>query len=495
MRRIVMPVVLLAIAIGTLISSNALSNQLHNDLGEMIADDTQLAKVQTPLISTRRLTNVLAPSLATPELRNTLNELMARAPAIACMSVALTERPMPIYESGTNLRLMPSEASLLATLATAYKELGPDHTFTTSIAALVEPQNGVVNGDIYLVGGGDPLLLTADYLKALPPNSNSLHTPIENLAQQLVDNGLRLVTGAVVGDASHFDDLRYVSTWPESLVQSENIGTLVGLQFDDGWVRFPDQKTTQDDPDLTQENKPAYLSAEDPSFYAAALFDDMLEARDVVIRRSPRSEALPEDEQVFVLGTIQSEPLRKYWQQILENRDVETAEILLKEIGRSATGQGTTQAGLEAVKSIFNELDIDSETQMLGLDGSGLDPANQSACPLFVALLDSSELRPLFSDLLPSMADSEPFQAKLANIADPARVKALSATKGDAAVMMGYIDIGFGQEITFVFMANQPNAQNNITLQELQADIVAYLVGLEGKPSVDDIELLPIHNG
>ena len=328
---------------------------------------------------------------------------------------------------------------------------------------------------------------------------NGLHTPIEDLAQALVDDGLTLVTGAVVGDASRYDDLRYVPSWPESLVDSEKIGTLLALQFDDGWVQFPvpgSEQTTDETNGTGEEEANVYLAAEDPPFYAAALFDDMLEARDVVIRRSPRSEAVPDDEEIYVMALIESAPLSDLYPQILTNRDIETTELLLKEIGLASSGTGSTSAGVQAVEDTLDDAGIDVDLlQLLQFDGSGLDPANIATCPVFTSLLDSAEFSPLFHELLPTAAEAGPLRDRLAGVRDLGRITAFSGGTSGVTAMMGYIDIGLGQEVTFAFIANQPGADDNQAIQELEEQIVRHLATLAAKQSLEDIGLLPIRSG
>ena len=500
MRRIVMPLLLLAVALGSLLGSNYLSDRLHENLGEVAADDTDPPGVGTPLISTLRLRELLTPSLTEPDFFTTLDGLMATAPSASCLSVTLDDRAPPFYESGANIQVMPSDGLVLLTLATAHQMLGPDHAFTTSVQSTVPMDGGVVNGDIYLVGGGDPLLFTEGFLVTLTEDRDRLHTPIEDLAQVLVDDGLTLVTGAVVGDASRYDDLRYVPTWPESIVDSENIGTLLALQFDDGWVQFPipvsEQATDEAEGPDEQEEANVYLAAEDPPFYAAALFDDMLEAREVVIRRSPRSEAVPDDEEIYVMALIESAPLSDLYGQILANRDIETTELLLKEIGLAASGTGSTSAGVQAVEDTLNDSGIDVDLlQLLQFDGSGLDPANVATCPVFTSLLDSTEFSPFFHQLLPTAAESGPLRDRFAGVSDPGRITAFSGGSSSVTAMMGYIDIGLGQEVTFAFIANQPGADNNRTIRALEEQVVRHLATLAAKPSLDDIGLQPIRNG
>ena len=498
-RRIVTPVLLLAVAFAALLGSNYLNNQFHENLGEVATDDSVPPGVGTPLVSTRRLTPLLAPSLTQSDFFDVLDELMATAPSSACVHVTLDGRGTTFHESNASIQVMPTEALLLPTLAAAHKELGPDYTFTTWVMSIAPKEDGVVNGDIYLVGGGDPLLLTPDYLATLDEGANRLHTPIEALAQQLVDFGLVLVTGAVVGDATLFSELPYVPSWPASVIEDQQIGTQLGLQFNDGWVQFPVPDLAEEGEEVVEEateEAAGYHVAEDPPFFAAALFDDMLEARDVVIRRSPRSEAIPEQDVTHILGSIESAPLSDYYDQILDNRDIETTELLVKTIGRFTTGVGSTRAGLQAIDNVLARIGIDSEqSQFLQFDGSGLDPANVATCSVFTTLLDSDEFSPFFHELLPTAAEDPSLQSRFAGVEDPGRIKAFSGGSSNATAMIGYIDIGRGQEMTFAFIANQQDASDNKALRDLENRIVRHLATLRAKPSLDDIGLEPLQVG
>ncbi|MXW57517.1 MAG: hypothetical protein F4124_05310 [Acidimicrobiia bacterium] len=495
-RRVVMPVLLLAVAFAALLGSNYLNDQLHENLGEVATDDSVPPGVGTPLVSTRRLTPLLAPSLTEPDFFDTLDGIMAAAPSSACVHVTLDDRAPPLYESNASIQVMPSEAFLLLTLATAHKELGPDHAYSTSVLSVVPMEDGVVNGDIYIVGGGDPLLLTPEFVATLDEGENRLHTPIEQLAQDLVDDGLALVTGAVVGDATRYDDLLYVGSWPPNIIESQNIGTLLALQFDDGWVQFPVPDSAVEGEEAveeTTEGTVGYQAAENPPFYAAALFDDMLEARDVVIRRSPRSEAVPEGEEAYTLATIESAPLSEHYQQIIDNRDIETTELLLKEIGQVTSGTGSTRAGSRAVETVLAGVGVDvDEFQVLQFDGSGLDPANVATCPVFTALFDSDEFSPFFHELLPTAAEDTSLQTRFAGVESPERIRAFSGGSSNGTAMIGYIDIGRGQEMTFAFIANQQDVSDNQALRELEDRIVRHLATLRAKPSLDDIGLEPL---
>ena len=100
-----MPILLLAIAFAALFGSNYLDDQLHENLGEVASDDTVPPGVGTPLVSTRRLTAMLAPPLTEAGFFDALDRMMATAPASACLNVTLDNRDF--YKSNANIQVMP----------------------------------------------------------------------------------------------------------------------------------------------------------------------------------------------------------------------------------------------------------------------------------------------------------------------------------------------------------------------------------------------------
>ncbi len=92
------------------------------------------------------------------------------------------------YRSGQPL--VPASVVKLLTTYAALKKLGPSFRFRTEVYARAEPSDGVVQGDIWIKGYGDPLF---DSEKA------------ELLAQALREHGIRRITGGVFVDESFFE--------------------------------------------------------------------------------------------------------------------------------------------------------------------------------------------------------------------------------------------------------------------------------------------------
>ena len=95
--------------------------------------------------------------------------------------VVADARSGEILDSGNpHLRLPPASVAKMVTAQYALETFGPDHTFKTQIWTTAPIVNGRVDGDVLLVGGGDPLLDTDE---------------LAGLADRFLALGVKEVTG------------------------------------------------------------------------------------------------------------------------------------------------------------------------------------------------------------------------------------------------------------------------------------------------------------
>lgn len=98
------------------------------------------------------------------------------------------------FRLGAESLLVPASTLKLFWSAAVLAVLGDTATVRTRLFAEAAPDaHGVIRGNLYLVGGGDPLLGVQD---------------LEELAAFLVRRGVRRITGSVVADGSLFDRQR-----------------------------------------------------------------------------------------------------------------------------------------------------------------------------------------------------------------------------------------------------------------------------------------------
>ena len=113
--------------------------------------------------------------------------------------------------------MIPASNQKLLVAAVALEVLGPT---TCSRRRRAAPYGGVVAGDLYLVGGGDPLLTDRTY-PGRHQRLSGLNADIARRARRRVAAGVTRVDGDVVGDGSRYDDEFFHPSWVERLVVEE----------------------------------------------------------------------------------------------------------------------------------------------------------------------------------------------------------------------------------------------------------------------------------
>ena len=328
----------------------------------------------TPIISARRIPQALVDSTLKVRVASRLQQLTTTLPAESCLTVRTDDRE--IFSLRSDLSLIPGSNMKLLTAAVALEVIKPDTVFSTKLLGVVE--GSVVRGDLWLVGSGDPLLSTRSYpqterFPTLTP------TYIEGLVEALVAAGIKSVSGSVVGDESLYDNERYSPNWGDGIRGTE-AGPLGALMINDA-------NTTE---------SPVKLPS--PAFSAAKEFTRLLKEAGIFVKGSPKIGTAPTD--TPQIAKINSAPLREVVAEMLTNSDNNTAELLLKEIGRVSQGAGTRIAGLEVIASKIVEWQLPSAGVALG-DGSGLDRSTHLTCGLLTALLQRAGAN---SDLVKGMS-------------------------------------------------------------------------------------------
>ena len=105
----------------------------------------------------------------------------------------------------------------LITTGAAMYAFGPDHRFETSIGYDGEIKDGVLDGDIYIIGGGDPTIGSKDSI------ATALEAVFGQWEEFIRNAGIRRVNGRIIGDGRYFDGMTEHPSW-----MWEDIGTYYG---------------------------------------------------------------------------------------------------------------------------------------------------------------------------------------------------------------------------------------------------------------------------
>lgn len=431
---------------------------------------------RTPVLSVRRLPAVVAAPIAERRLRAELDAWAATVPARSCVAVADATGRVA-YERAGDEPLQPASTLKLLTATAALLELGPDARFRTVVKG-DRPASGVVNGDLHLVGGGDPLLATAEYAARFERQPQAF-TDFASLADRIAESGIRHVTGSIVGDDTRYDAERHVAGWPARYLSQHVTGPLSALAVNDGFAGYP----------TTWGGAGALDPAPDPAAHAAAVLTLLLGARGVQVDGAPRSGPARADR--AELAAIESVPVREVVVQMLQESDNTTAELLLKELGR-ADGDPSTAGGRARALRVLEEAGVDLAGAAL-VDGSGLSPDDRASCRLLVELLARPRTGPALRAALPVAGRSGTLFDRFLDSPLVGRLRAKTGTLNTVAGLAGVVTDRDGSLI-FAFLVNAPpsGVVDQRAAEAAQGALAQILLDQPRRPDLDAIGPLPI---
>lgn len=318
-----------------------------------------------------------------------------------------------VYEAGADASLPPASAIKLATAGAALLRLGPDHRFVTRVvtAAPLAP-SARLNGDLFVVGSGDP---------------SFGHDDLDAIAASVASAGIRFVSGDLVVDDSKYAAVRRNDGWKPAFVPFE-VGVLSTFMVAGNHRADPG---TLGDPDLAN----------------LAMLRQSLAERGVVIEGTLRRGPAPSN--VRNIATHTSPPLMRLLSKMVKDSENTYAEQILREIGSQA-GNGSTAGGANVVARLFRNADI---SPLLQYDGSGLSSLDRASARQLVAWLQFLDRGPSAAGFRSTLAigcvdgtlRSRFCEAK-------GRVFAKTGTLDSVRTLAGYATTSSGRNVTFAFL-------------------------------------------
>lgn len=389
------------------------------------------------VLTLRRTAAELSGRVNRSSLGSSLQSVVAAMAPASCLAVSV---------DGVALNLPAGPAAIPAStvkvvIATAALEmLGPDFRFVTTVMGPA-PVDGVVNGDVVVVGGGDPVLSSEWY----PASGMERHpvmspTSLDQLAQAMASSGVTAITGRVLGDGSRYDDEYEVADWADDIFGIE-AGPYDALMANDARVEGDQYRW------------------DDPVAAAAAEFRLRLGAVGISSSASGGQSSPAVD--AVELARIESAPLTDIVKEMLMTSDNNTAEMLLKELGVAEYGIGSRMDGLSAVSSALTRLGVPIDGMML-VDGSGLASTTRIDCRTLVEAIDRAPAGVI--DGLPVAGVSGTLSQIFVGTAMEGRLRGKTGTLGNppydqdppaVKALAGQFVADGGEQITFALLLNQ----------------------------------------
>lgn len=431
-----------------------------------VASTESPAVPATPLLSLRRAPATLARDASGGALGASLDPLIGGLNDTSCLAVAVDGVVVATHNSTESLQ--PASNLKVLTAAVALDVLGADHRFSTTVTGTLDGA-GVVEGDLFLVGGGDPVLASSWWKgpSAAFPQFGS--TSIEQLADSVVAAGVRRVTGSVIGDASRYDAEYYAPDWPQSAHFVEG-GPVSALLVNDSREAID-------------------RSSNDPVVGAATVLTDLLRERGVQIGGGPASGPATVTTEI---ARIQSETLPTILAEMLTTSDNNTAELVLKEVGHQSGGVGTRDAGLQVERDRLAGWGVPLDGVQLA-DGSGLADTDRLTCATLLGVLTHGSAGDPVGHGLPvagqqggtlvNFFGDTPAAGKLHGKTGTLGADGIPGQVG-VKTLSGYLPVDGGGEIEFVLLLNGDGVADQRYHRPRWEQLVAAMVTYPTGPSV-----------
>jgi D-alanyl-D-alanine carboxypeptidase/D-alanyl-D-alanine-endopeptidase (penicillin-binding protein 4) len=399
---------------------------------EASAGSGSRAAVAAPVLSPRRVPALLAAGRAERRLEEDLGTLAGDSPASSCLVVA--EGPRRLFAARPELPLVPASTLKLVTATAALDRLDADGTFRTTVVAEEAPRDGAVD-DLWLVGGGDPVLATADWAASLR-HQPALFTPLEALADDVAAAGVRTVRGRVLGDESRYDTVRTGTDWPASASSSGRLGPLSALFVNDGFARGAGGPTP----------------FADPAAGAAGVLADLLRLRGVAVGEVGAGDAPDGAEEV---AAVESAPVGEVVADMVRESDNASAELLTKELGFREADEGSTAAGVDVLRAVLDEAGLPLEGVTL-VDGSGLSRADRLTCGLLTALLGEAGTGSALDRSLAVAGRTGSLTERFLDTPLVGRLRGKTGSLNGVETLAGVVETDSGRALSFAYLLNGP---------------------------------------
>ena len=433
-----------------------------------------VGRVTTPVFSVRRVPVALVTPLRGVLLAEPIRAAAQGLAGADSCQIVTNSALRVLYSNNTSTPLTPASNQKILTAYSALTLFGVDKKFRTQVVSDAPIDRGIVSGDLFLIGGGDPVLATGDF-SATFKTQPQLRTNFESLADSIAAAGITRIRGGVVADATRYDDKRIVDSWPSRFVSGlqNPVGPLSALLVNDGFVDWPKAQ------DLSGSGP--HTPARVPSENAAETLIILLRNRGVVVEGRVRSAKAPT--QARILAAVDSPIMAEIVGQMLRESDNTTAELLLKEIGLARANAGTTAAGATAMSQLLTEKGL-MDPGVKIVDGSGLDSGNRVTCALIARVLATATAASPVGTNLPIAGQSGTLADRFLGSPAKGLVQAKTGTLANASALGGFITVANNEKLVFVFISNGDAVDDHKPIEEMMASA---LLGFPGGPTLEQL--------
>jgi D-alanyl-D-alanine carboxypeptidase/D-alanyl-D-alanine-endopeptidase (penicillin-binding protein 4) len=443
--------------------------------------------------------------------------------ALWAVEVQSLETGEILFERNAHTLVMPASNMKILTMAVAAERLGWDFHFRTQLTTTGTIDNGVLRGDLVVVGGGDP---------TISDRGGDRSRVFAEWAAALKARGITRIDGRIVGDDNAladlslgdgwaWDDLHFGYATPGGALQfNENVVVLVvkagkpgeaatatlepggsGLVLSAAvtttdaaqpadvrvWRRaFDSRVVVNGSVPATGRDYTRQLSVDNPTqFFVTALRDtlvkqgiDVTGAAVDIDDIAPANAAAPPT----ILHEHLSPTLAEIGATFMKSSQNLFGETLMAEIGlrQGAEPDATVRAARKDYEDVLAGWGV-PPAEIIVSDGSGLSRYNYVTANALVTILrrlarDARHAAP-FEATLPIMGKDGTLSRRMQGTAAEGNVRAKTGTIANVRALSGYLTTAGGERLVFSIVANNfkaPSASVDALAEHVVERLVAF---------------------
>ncbi len=413
-----------------------------------------------------------------------------------------------IYAHNAETSVTPASVQKLVTTGVGFAQLGSEFRFTTKMAVRGDiDRDGVLHGNIYITGGGDPLLGSYRYRQTMPD------TLFESWTKALKKKGIRRVDGRVCYNVNIFDEQPLHDSWQWGDVGNYYGAGVSGLNFHENMyfvyfnagkkLGFPatavrtvpknidihgasevttagentgDQVIVYGSPTskeriyrgtvpLGKNDFAVRASMPNPAKTLADLFSSYLRTHGVGVSSNSMQVYTVPDSLRSVLDYRSSSYYTIAQYTNLTSNNI-YAESIFKYLGYSKYGLGSFKNGTKAVEDWLKDKGLNTEGVRI-VDGSGLSRLNRTTTDFMCRYLAALCKESFYDEFLQTIAKAgENGTAKnlLPGLPTGITVHVKTGTMDGVKSYAGYVITPHGQTLAFAIVSNDYDAsQQDVT--------------------------------
>ncbi|MBN2571847.1 MAG: D-alanyl-D-alanine carboxypeptidase/D-alanyl-D-alanine-endopeptidase [Ignavibacteriales bacterium] len=427
------------------------------------------------------------------------------------------------YARNPDKLFMPASNEKIPTTSTALLTLGPDFTFTTTLAYTGKIQDSVLSGDLIVWSNGDPTMYNkffsnprevfwswADYLKKL---------------------GIKKITGNIIGDDNAFDNEPLGDGWSFDGLDVWYSAEIGPLQINENCVDLkiipPDiisepvqvipnlqsnyysitKDITISDSGRTSINVTRKFGTNDilirgnvvksgnefertpsitnPTLFYVTVLKETLEEKGIQIVGKPTDcDEIQNFDDEYIEQTLviehQSPLLKDILSGLMKRSQNLYAETMTKVVGWNEYAYGSFRNGKKVVEATLEKMGIEKETYQYS-DGSGLTRYNYISPEQIVKILTymiKSEYSQIWYDILSIAGVDGTLRNRMRGTKCEGNVHGKTGTISNVRALSGYVTTIDGEMLVFSFLVNSYLAPSSAT-EEITDSVLELLANFK----------------